>query len=825
MKKYFSLTILAAAILSGCGSDSSSESEVTPAVNSAPKAFNDTALTQNNNVITIDVLANDTDENGDELTITSIVSQPTSGSAELVNNQIVYTPENNVSLKDSITYEVSDGELTAQAEVDITVNHTMVVSGLVTDSPIANALVSVSIGDEIFETEADSSGNYTLPIIINDMSALIFINAKGHPDENQENVELITVSGSASNLLTLLNEDRTLTNEQSNKTNVTHLTTATYLLAKDLTENNEITSEDEFKQLLANLIPSQLIETAGFIKLLVDNDDFDIPEGESVLSLLDAEIVEGESSATTELIEAYLVENGYIDENGELTEAYTAAVDEAIEQTVSDPNVVEQFSSENFSDKTIIELFGSKQNWNEYQGIGKQFSADGSGKTFNTNNYIGSIAEINFTWDIVDGHMQVVYQDPTSKSYDFITYPYQELATNYNFEQSVIDELIAAYHAGFIGDFFQIEVNFGIANENYVLLSSTSSQYQVNVTGEYYTQLNLPMTGYSWSNPTPRVFDPFSKSKALVHTPESVFKESTLTEIEGDWVLHFESTFIDYNSLQEVTEVIGDVVTIKDTTATTRDSNQQFSAALLNGMLTLTKGTIQYKFTPLTSAGKGYLTQIEKWSDNKLSYVLARQIAQFDTSYEQYTKNLATDLPMVQLSYINSYTENEWDGDKLKFSNVWGYLFNKDGTLNRGVSAIEPDNNYYDGHNDIGHFSFGDDRWIWDNSGRIVNHYLSTDIQERHRIWEVISVDDEGRALIYERSTYGWDDNGDGVVDESETGQLIRPRINTFKLNDLSQWEAEWQNTINLGLLGQSSNTNAKALKLEANKLNNLNTH
>ncbi|GIU51525.1 Ig-like domain-containing protein [Shewanella sp. KT0246] len=823
MKRYFSFTLLAAAILSGCGSDSSPENEIEPIVNSAPQAFNDVALAQNNSVITIDVLANDTDQNNDELTITSITSMPTVGSAEVVNNQIIYTPENNVSHSDSITYEISDGELTAHAEVAITVNHTMTLSGLVTDSPIANALVSVTMGEDVFEVEADTSGNYTLPITVNDMSSLILINAKGNPTENQEGVELIAFVGQASNLLVLLDEDRALTNKENNKTNVTHLTTATYLLVKDNIENNEITSEEEFNQLLGSLTPSQLIETAGFIKLLVDNDDFEIPEGESVLSLLDAQLVEGENSTTSELIEAYLTENGYVDEDGETTEAYAVAISEAIEQTISDPNVVAQFTTENFSDQTIIGLFGAKQNWNEYQGIGKQFLANGTGKTFNTNNYIGNIAEINFTWDIVDGHLQVIYQDATSKSYDFIAYPYNELATDYNFEQSIIDELIAAHHAGFIEEFFNIEVNFGIANEKYVLLSSTSSQYQVNVTGEYYTQLNLPTTGYPWSNPTPRVLEPLSKSQILVHTPESALEEDSLTEMEGDWVLHFEDTFIDYNSLQEVTEVTGDVVTIKDTLATARNSNQQFNAALINGVLTLTDGAVQYRFTPLTSAGKGYLTQIEKWSNNKLDYVLARQIAKFDTSYEQYTKNIATELPMVQLSYINSNQESNWDGDKLKFSNVWGYIFNKDGTLNRGVSAVEPDHDSND--NDIGYFSLGDDRWTWDNSGRIVNHYLSTLQLERHRIWEVISVDDDGRALVYEHSTYGWDDNGDGVVEESETGQLIRPRINTFKLNDLSQWETEWQNTINLGLLGQSSNTEAKVTEAETKKRVNLNTH
>src|SRR6185295_3342444 len=73
--------------------------------------------------VTINVLANDNDPEGAALTVTS-VSDPANGSA--VNNgngTITYTPDPGFNgANDSFTYVVSDGALTDQATVTVTVN-------------------------------------------------------------------------------------------------------------------------------------------------------------------------------------------------------------------------------------------------------------------------------------------------------------------------------------------------------------------------------------------------------------------------------------------------------------------------------------------------------------------------------------------------------------------------------------------------------------------------------------------------------------------------------------------------------------------------------
>ncbi|PKG83781.1 hypothetical protein CXF85_09760 [Colwellia sp. 75C3] len=803
MNKNITISLLAAAILSGCGSDSTSTvvediAAIIPVVNSAPKAMSDTALVQNNEITTIDVLANDTDEDDDQLTISSIINQPQSGTVEIVNNQIVYTPQADVATSETITYEVSDGELTAEASIEVTVNHTMTLSGLVTDSPIANALVSITIGDDVFEVEADAQGNYTLPITINDMSALIFINAKGNPANGQENVELIAVAGKTSTLLASVDDNRQLTNDENNTTNVTHVSTATYLLVKDRSESGEIANEEEFNELAGEISTEELIETAGFIKLLVDNTDFEIPEGETVLSILDTEAVEGETSTTSDAIEEYLVESELVDENGEPTEAFEVALEAAVEETISDPNVVEQFNTDSIAGKVMIDLYGAKEGWNEYSGTGLNFSVDGTGKSYSFRNNSNSMAGVsNFTWAVVGGGLNVVYLDGFYENTVYSKYPYGDLVTNHNIAQSVVDELVTATDAGLMDNFVQLEMISGNSTERSVLLASTPTSYQVNVSGESFTELTLP-AGVDWKDATPRTTETFSRNQILVHTPNSAFIGKTIDDLAGDWVLNFDATVTDYNNLEEMTEVMSDLVTIKGTVAVAQFAKQEFTASLNEGVLALTNKNVTYKFTPFSSEGKGHLTKIEKWLDNELEFVVARQIAQFDDSSAAFTKNLATELPQVHLAYINGSIDDVWDGDKLNFLDVWGYHFAADGTLNRGISGMAGENSWDEF--DVDHFYLGDNRWIWDTSGRQVNMYRVDEWNDRHRTWEVISVDEQGRALVFEHSVSGWDRDGDGDIEDNEIGQYIRPRINTIMLDDLSRWEDEWQTTIDVGL-------------------------
>lgn len=93
----------------------------TAVANQSPSAVDDQAMTTPGVAVTINVTANDSDADGDTLTV-AILTQPVNGTATVSNNQILYTPRTGFTGVDSFTYRVSDGKGgEATATVTVTV--------------------------------------------------------------------------------------------------------------------------------------------------------------------------------------------------------------------------------------------------------------------------------------------------------------------------------------------------------------------------------------------------------------------------------------------------------------------------------------------------------------------------------------------------------------------------------------------------------------------------------------------------------------------------------------------------------------------------------
>ncbi len=118
---------------------------VTP-VNDAPVAKDDIATTQEDTAVTIDVLPNDTDVDGDKLSIQSASVPETQGTVEIVDGKLVFTPAENFHGDAEITYIVTDGQLTDEAKVAVTVNP-------VNDAPTIKVDAVESITEDAVSTD------------------------------------------------------------------------------------------------------------------------------------------------------------------------------------------------------------------------------------------------------------------------------------------------------------------------------------------------------------------------------------------------------------------------------------------------------------------------------------------------------------------------------------------------------------------------------------------------------------------------------------------------------------------------------------------------
>jgi len=120
------------------------------ALNDTPQGEDDSATTDEDSAVTIDVLSNDSDIDGDSLSITNL-STPSHGSVEVKDGKVVYTPEENYNGTDSFTYSPNDGTTDGNSvTVSVTINtHN--------DAPVAVAK-DVSL-DEDSTVEIEMSGS------------------------------------------------------------------------------------------------------------------------------------------------------------------------------------------------------------------------------------------------------------------------------------------------------------------------------------------------------------------------------------------------------------------------------------------------------------------------------------------------------------------------------------------------------------------------------------------------------------------------------------------------------------------------------------------
>jgi hypothetical protein len=96
---------------------------VAPPPNQPPVTSSDTATTPFKTAVTIDVLSNDNDPEGQALTLTQVTNPaPTSGTVSINNNKVVYTPNSGFSGTDGLVYTVKDAQgATSTGNVTVTV--------------------------------------------------------------------------------------------------------------------------------------------------------------------------------------------------------------------------------------------------------------------------------------------------------------------------------------------------------------------------------------------------------------------------------------------------------------------------------------------------------------------------------------------------------------------------------------------------------------------------------------------------------------------------------------------------------------------------------
>lgn len=146
------------------------------------------------------------------------------------------------------------------------------LSGVITDEPIPYATVTVVLDGVTYTTTADAEGQYSLPIITANLNQLVKIDASANDPETGDTINFVNMAGSFSRVL-----------DGNANNNVTNVTTASYVLAVEANGGSEPSSVEELQSAETAIDATELFELAALIKLIVDDKDYELPDGEDNL--------------------------------------------------------------------------------------------------------------------------------------------------------------------------------------------------------------------------------------------------------------------------------------------------------------------------------------------------------------------------------------------------------------------------------------------------------------------------------------------------------------------------------------------------------------
>ncbi|WP_139169597.1 Ig-like domain-containing protein [Microbulbifer yueqingensis] len=383
------ISVVMAGVLAGCGGDGGNSGrgveDPVVSVNQPPVLTSPSAETSNGEPVSVDLSEYASDPDGDSISIKSL-SEPENGSVSQAGLVVTYDPEDSFAGIEVLNVTLTDGTDDVSGSITFTSYQGVSLSGQVVDDPIPNANVKVEIGGQIFEATADSEGHYTLDIESSDLDSYIKVTATG---EEGAGVELVSLLGEIGSVLEAAGEDRELGGAGDTSTNVTNVSTARYVLAVEANEGAEITSDEEMAASEKSIDADKLLEIAAVIKVVLDNPDYDLPEGStSVLELV----------TDTDAYNNFVAEVTSADpENNALTEA--------MEQIVSDPALTQAFSQESLA-SAYYTVDPAAPGFISRGGELLELNPDGTGQIVNEQ------SAATFTWSIGNGKVSIVFDEP-----------------------------------------------------------------------------------------------------------------------------------------------------------------------------------------------------------------------------------------------------------------------------------------------------------------------------------------------------------------------------------------------------------------------------
>ena len=763
MNKSIIAIAVSATLLAACGGSDDN--------NEAPVLTADSAVTLNGDAVSIDVLANDADPEGDALTV-SVVSTPDVGEVAIINNEIVYTPTALAMGEVSFSYDVTDGENTASSTVTITNQQSVSISSIATDAPLANAEVTALDvgGNVIATTQAGTDGRFTLSITVSAAPGDLTLNAVG--TEEQAHVTLTSHVGTFTALRSLSIENNTneLTDTLLPESKITHLSTAMDILYSEYKENG---GEGSFDTFSSEVDFEKVLGLASFIKVLADNSEFSVPEGMSTLTFFTESLVDVLST-----IREYVNSLGLLNEDGTYDEAYIEAINAARAETLEDETLQQDYVDADIAGAVFATYYHSEQQAGKGMTV-YTFNADGSGAKTSAENAFNIYSDA-FKWSSVDGNLVIEELDQSlNANFVFLN---EEIYSRFD-EETVYEISDYAYEY----DIRYWETKRTVTNERMDLLTQSGGHALAVLTTT--TQLSLTPMDDIQDKPTfTTSYETISNVK-YTNTNASTFTVTEEDLLASPWVFAYQGSYTfdkEYLNEDERTEegILNDQFTFKDdNTFTSLVYDAQGTWQLNDGAIKIELEGMSFSVTPFKAQNDFVLALYEFDKDGvAIKYTGDMHAINYELA-EDFS--IESSLPNI---WMFSYNEALFVDSAPLFDDVFGYYFEPDGTAGRVYSAFEEP--YFVGDGELYNF-----QWTLNNSelnivGLRDDEWITFN---REYTWKLLGSKQDNVVATLEMQSNKLDYKDD--INEDLVFNIL-PRLSfTFKLNLEEQYPEFWENT------------------------------
>ena len=321
--------------------------------------------------------------------------------AKVQIEDLIYVPCKIAAVANNNTTLMDSADVT---DVSSCGGYSATLSGLVTDEPIPYASVSVTVNGNTFTTTADENGAYSLTILTTTLETLVKIESSAFDAQTGDEINFVNLLGSFEKVL------------EDDSHNVTNVTTASYVLTLAANGFQEPTNITELQQAETAVDASQLIELAAVIKLIVDDANYQLPDGYT-------SIIEFVSSQSA--VESFIENTPEVD---------LIAAQNAI---LADSDLVAGFDESDIP-SFYYAIDTTEPGYLSRSGSALKFNATGTGSKLSFTSWNGQAINAGYSWHVANGRIETTYTTPIE----------QELLT-YNIESLTDDQAeIDAFYAG-----------------------------------------------------------------------------------------------------------------------------------------------------------------------------------------------------------------------------------------------------------------------------------------------------------------------------------------------------------------------------------------